>query len=124
MRKFRVIVNNEQHDVVLLERNNNSFHLKINGKNVLATIEQPIQAPVGVRAVGLQVNEVKAPFASIVSKIWVTDGNIVEKDQPLVTLEAMKMQNLIRSPRRAKIKSVLVNQGQKVEKEQVILIFE
>ena len=50
------------------------------------------------------------------------EGERVEQDQPLLILEAMKMENEIRSPRDCVIKKVEVEAGQRVEQNATMLI--
>jgi biotin carboxyl carrier protein len=47
-------------------------------------------------------------------KIAVAEGDTVERGQPVATLEAMKMNNVIRSPRAGTIVEVCVAAGQAV----------
>jgi biotin carboxyl carrier protein len=47
----------------------------------------------------------------------------VQKGGNLLVLEAMKMENIIKAPADVIIKSVKVNPGDKVEKNQVMMIF-
>ena len=47
----------------------------------------------------------------IVVEISVAPGEVVEKGQPLVILEAMKMQNEIRAPASGTVKSIHVTKG-------------
>ena len=48
----------------------------------------------------------------------------MSKGDSLLILEAMKMENVIKSPADGVIKSISVDQGQTVEKNQLILNFE
>jgi biotin carboxyl carrier protein len=50
-----------------------------------------------------------------VAKLLVTAGDEVKAGQPLVVLEAMKMENELRSPKDGKVAEVLVREGQAVE---------
>ena len=51
-------------------------------------------------------------------------GQEVKEDTPLLILEAMKMENIITSPRDGVIKSVLVNKGDAVDKNQLLVELE
>ena len=52
------------------------------------------------------VNEIKTPMYGKIIKILVNEGDWVNNGQILVVLEAMKMQNQIRSPREGTIKKL------------------
>ncbi len=56
-----------------------------------------------------------APMNGLVLKVLVAAGESVTKKQPLVVLEAMKMQYEITAPRDGVIESVHCNEGQQVE---------
>jgi acetyl/propionyl-CoA carboxylase alpha subunit len=51
---------------------------------------------------------VKAPIPGLISRVLVEPGQEVEVGQPVVVLEAMKMENEIRAPHAGKVGSVLV----------------
>jgi biotin carboxyl carrier protein len=48
----------------------------------------------------------EAPMPGVVTRVMVKAGDEVKKGQPLVALEAMKMEHLIRAPRDGRVKSV------------------
>jgi biotin carboxyl carrier protein len=56
--------------------------------------------------------------------IMVNVGETVTKDQALLVLEAMKMENVIKSPGDGKIKSISIQKANTVEKNQVMINFE
>ena len=49
---------------------------------------------------------------------------MVQENDPLLILEAMKMENSFLSPREGKIKSIAVVKGQAVDKGQLLIEFE
>ncbi|KAI9372556.1 carbamoyl-phosphate synthase L chain, ATP binding domain-containing protein [Aspergillus egyptiacus] len=65
------------------------------------------------KALGMKdvANSVLAPMPCKVLRVEVQAGDIVEKDQPLVVIESMKMETVIRSPQRGKIAKVVHQQG-------------
>ncbi|MES2875175.1 MAG: acetyl-CoA carboxylase biotin carboxyl carrier protein subunit [Bacteroidota bacterium] len=71
----------------------------------------------------LKISELKAPMPGMVLKVLVSEGEEVKKGANLVILEAMKMENVIKSPADVFIKSIKVTPGGKVEKNQVMIIF-
>ncbi len=72
----------------------------------------------------MEVNEVKAPMPGLVFDIMVAEGQEVTLDEPLMILEAMKMENIIKSPREGTIKKIKVNKTASVEKNAVLIEFE
>ena len=60
----------------------------------------------------------------LILEVSVEDGQEVKEGDALLILEAMKMENVITSPRDGKIKKIEVKQGEAVEKKHVLLTFE
>ncbi|GES64255.1 3-methylcrotonyl-CoA carboxylase subunit alpha [Aspergillus terreus] len=71
------------------------------------------RAPWMEKALGLKdaTNSVLAPMPCKVLRVEVQAGDVVEKDQPLVVIESMKMETVIRSPQKGTIAKVVHQQG-------------
>ena len=67
---------------------------------------------------------VKAPIPGLVVNVLVSEGQAVEEDEPLLILEAMKMENEIRSLRAGVVKKIDVIAGQRVEQNAIMLVVE
>lgn len=67
---------------------------------------------------------VKAPIPGLVVKVLVSEGETIREEQPLVLLEAMKMENELRAMRDGVIKQIKVAAGQRVEQNAVLIIME
>jgi biotin carboxyl carrier protein len=68
--------------------------------------------------------ELRAIIPGRVLSVDVADGDAVEAGQRVLVVEAMKMQNELRSPRAGTIKGVAVGPGQTVELGDVLLVVE
>lgn len=68
--------------------------------------------------------EIKAPMPGLILKILKQTGEEVKIGEPLLILEAMKMENEIRSTTGGVVKEVMVREGGSVEKNTVIIIIE
>jgi biotin carboxyl carrier protein len=55
-----------------------------------------------------------SPMPGVVTRVMVAVGDAVTKGQPLVALEAMKMEHLVRAPRDGRIRSIAAVVGQMV----------
>lgn len=64
---------------------------------------------------------IKAPMPGLVVKILVNEGAYVEKGEKVIIVEAMKMENALKSPVAGTIKSIKIVEGQAVEKDTVML---
>jgi len=65
-----------------------------------------------------------APMPGLILELKVAPGDKVAKGDPLVVIEAMKMENVIKAPGDAVIKAVKVSKGDSVEKGDQMLEFE
>ncbi|NPA90352.1 MAG: acetyl-CoA carboxylase biotin carboxyl carrier protein subunit [Chloroflexi bacterium] len=65
---------------------------------------------------------VKAPIPGLIVKVEVEVGQHVRADQPLVILEAMKMENEIRAPQAGIVREVRVSPGDSVEQGAVLVV--
>jgi len=73
---------------------------------------------------GKRVSDVKAPMPGLVLQVLVTEGQEVKDGEPVLILEAMKMENSIMLQGAAKIKKIHVKNGQSVEKGQALVELE
>jgi biotin carboxyl carrier protein len=65
---------------------------------------------------------VNAPMPGLVIKVVVSVGDTVAKNDQVVILESMKMENELRSPRDGVVTAVKVEAGASVEKDQVLVV--
>jgi biotin carboxyl carrier protein len=68
--------------------------------------------------------EVRATLPGMVLAVAVTEGEQVGDGDPLVTVEAMKMQNEVRAPRAGRVASLSVRPGMPVAAGALILRIE
>jgi biotin carboxyl carrier protein len=104
-----------------------SFKLRINGKRAHVTVKTSkdlILEKMGFNNLsGSKVLEVKAPMPGLVLKLIAQAGQEVKKGENLLVLEAMKMENMIKSPGDGFIDEILVKPSQPVEKNQLMIRF-
>jgi len=67
------------------------------------------------RAASEQAGDLLAPMPGRVRKTLVSIGDSVRKGQPLLVLEAMKMEHSIRAPRDGAVRRLLVREGDLVD---------
>ena len=106
----------------------NILHLKINGSIVKVTIKKDIELlleKIGIGNADAQsIKELKAPMPGVVLDIKVKKGDSIVKEDPLVILEAMKMENVLTSPMDGIVSSVEVSEKETVEKNTLLIKFE
>lgn len=68
--------------------------------------------------------EVQSFIPGTILEISVKEGEVVQEGEPLLILEAMKMQNRIQMPFTAKIKKINVNVGDRIPKDTLMIELE
>lgn len=71
-----------------------------------------------------KVKDIKSPMPGLVLEINVKSGAVVSKGDPLLILEAMKMENVIKSPIDGVVKEVFVIPSEAVEKNVILISFD
>ncbi|MBI3173737.1 MAG: acetyl-CoA carboxylase biotin carboxyl carrier protein subunit [Chloroflexi bacterium] len=66
-------------------------------------------------------DELTAPMPGQVRAVNVAEGESVTKGQTLLVLEAMKMEIRVSAPKDGRVGKLLIQQGQTVEREQVLI---
>src|SRR5690606_38018069 len=104
------------------------YVVEINGKKYETSLETPLDRLITTMGFasngGPDVDSIVAPMPGLLLDVLVQVGDRVEKGDRLLVLEAMKMENIIGSPREGTIKRILVKQGETVDKKQLLLEFE
>ena len=97
-----------------------TVHLGVNGNHFAARVDD--EHSLLVRSLfakpqsssGIQI--IRAPMPGLISRIEVSIGDEVASGKGLLVLEAMKMENEIRSLRHGRVQSIHVKKGKPVEK--------
>jgi methylmalonyl-CoA carboxyltransferase small subunit len=114
-------------DVEVLEEDESPWHSGY-GQHHPAPAPQPMPAPglYGHAADGNGEEEkvCLSPVTGLVIKVIVEPGQMVEPNQLIMVLEAMKMETNVMAHRAAKVKSVHVTPGDSVKVNQVLVEFE
>ncbi|GAB3581731.1 acyl-CoA carboxylase biotin carboxyl carrier protein subunit [Hymenobacter daeguensis] len=74
-------------------------------------------------ATATKINELKAPMPGLIVDIRVQPGQTVQKGDPLLVLEAMKMENILKAPADGTVGSLKVSLRDNVQKGQVLVQF-
>jgi biotin carboxyl carrier protein len=127
--KYHILQEHESYkaEITKANFNNKSYQVKINNNiynvdisNALDLLIKDMGFKVG-RA--KQVDFIKAPMPGLILEITIKVGQEVKENDPLLVLEAMKMENSITSPRDGIIKSISAQKGDAVEKNQLLIEF-
>lgn len=105
---------------------NEQFILDIRGNRIAFKIknerEKRLEGLVDKSASIQRDSKVKAPISGLVVKLEVEAGDKVVNGQPLLILEAMKMENSLNAPFDGVIESIKVVEGETVTLNQVLII--
>ena len=137
--KYKVRVGQREHEVALIGRSAERIQFEIGGSVYDVAIEPtqtlrrtgtsaPVQsvAPRQPASPAAQSNadEVRAPMPGIVVQVLVQLGAKVTLGQPVVVVEAMKMENSIAATKAGVVAHIGVKQGQQVNGGDVLLVIE
>ena len=89
-------------------------------KNI-TPVSEPVKTAPAKAAVPASGEKILSPFPGLIKNILVADGTAVKKDQPVIVLEAMKMDNEITAPCDGKI-TLNVAKGANVETNTVLAV--
>lgn len=127
---FHIIRNNKGYTATLVNQNpeEKTMVINVNGTDYEIAVKDKydlLLQQLGISAKSSSAAQViKAPMPGLIVNVVAGEGTEVKKGDTLLILEAMKMENVIKSPRDGKVKKVNVALKQAVEKNQVLLEFE
>jgi biotin carboxyl carrier protein len=113
---------------LVVEGSASAWYVTIDGRRIPVTVrtrrEQLLaEAEVAARGHGGPI-EVRASLPGLVVAVGASEGSEVAAGDPLVTIEAMKMQNEVRAPRAGRVGAVAVAPGQPVATGALLLRIE
>lgn len=119
---FSVLFDGRSHEICVTSSPNGRVHLQTGGFEFSAEVIDPRswsgRRHTGAEAEGRQ--QVVAPMPGKIIRILAAVGEKVEAGQGLLVVEAMKMQNEIRSPKSGTVERVLAAEGQAVNAGDVL----
>ncbi|MDT0607013.1 acetyl-CoA carboxylase biotin carboxyl carrier protein subunit [Croceitalea rosinachiae] len=129
-RTFHFLKDNQSYHIELINGNLDGkyYQMKINNTDYDVTVETPLDALIDsmgfVLGNSALVSSIEAPMPGLILEVSVEEAQEVKEGDQLLILEAMKMENVITSPRDGIIKSITVKQGEAVEKKFTLITFE
>ena len=128
--KYHVLQNNKPFKAELVDSNFNrkKYSIKVNNHSYDVDISNPLDLLIDQMGFTFgsskQVNSIKAPMPGLILDIHVKEGQEVKEDEGLLILEAMKMENVITSPRDGVIKTINAAKGDAIDKGHLLIEFE
>ncbi len=120
--RWSVVVEGASHEVALL--GGDPARVQVDGQQTTAMVtdERALAARRARAAAHGGRREIRAPMPGLLKAIHVSEGEVVERDGAVATLEAMKMENELRAPARAKVQRLAQAAGAKVESGALIAV--
>jgi biotin carboxyl carrier protein len=123
-RRYSVIVNNRSF-VVEANSEKNALRLLIDQYEWVIPVlnrQQRIESEIlGSSDVESSEGEIRAPMPGMILRIEVEPGQVIEAWQPLLVIEAMKMENEIRALISGTVTEILAQPRQAVEKDDLLI---
>ena len=120
-----LLVDDRSYRVVPERKGSGVWKLHLHGEVVVADVvderTKAIREMAGSGAVTVGPRPIVAPMPGMVVKVEVSEGDRVEAGEGVVIVEAMKMENELRSTGAGVVTRVHVREGDAVEKDQVLV---
>jgi biotin carboxyl carrier protein len=119
---FSILLRGQSHEIRVTPSPNGTLTLQTGLEEFTAEVVDP-RAWSGRRHSALEAEgrqQVVAPMPGKVVRLLVKAGDTVEAGQGLLVIEAMKMQNEIRSPKSGVVERLLAQEGQAVNASEIL----
>lgn len=126
-RHFHIIIENKgyQAEIIEFSQEQKTLVLRVNGNDYSISAKDKydlLLSKLGMENTSSKVQkEIKAPMPGLVLDIHVESGTELKKGDPVLVLEAMKMENILKAPGDGVVKSIRIEKGQAVEKSQILI---
>ena len=142
MRKYELKINNQTFKIDVNDFSSEEAKLTVNGKPMVVTVSgiehdtmkskvarKPMPAtggssgaPAPKAAPSSGGDKVTAPIPGKIMEIFVKEGDPIKVGQPVLKMEAMKMENVINATVAGTVGKILVNEGDAVAQGQELVL--
>lgn len=128
--QLHVLYNNKSYVATIIEKDVQlkQYTIDIEGQRFQVALKDELDMQIDQmgmnKATNVHIKELRSPMPGLILDIMAKDGMEINQDDKLFTLEAMKMENIIKSPLATTIAKVHVTKGEKVDKGQLLVTFE
>jgi len=120
-----IIWNKKKYQVEIIDKSQNQYEILVNGVSYQISVESPFSYKrrkyLAKNKEESKVERIPAPMPGKIVEFLVEENQQIKEGEPLLILEAMKMQNEIQSPITGKVKKIHVKSGQKVLKDDLMI---
>lgn len=125
--KLKLKIKGKECEVEILEEGEDKVKIKVGEKEFIFGKEEKkgislIQTSIPKR--DFSKKEIKAPIAGVISEIFVKEGDFVKREQKILFLSTMKMENEIVSDFDGKAKEIFVKKNQEVKEGETLIVLE
>lgn len=128
--QFHILLNGVSYSAELVNVNRKAKEALVKVNGTIHTVALSDRYDALLKSLGMETSHkadagfLMAPMPGLVLHLLVKEGDVLQKGDGFLVLEAMKMENLIKAQSDLRILSVEVSQGDKVEKNQILLRYE
>lgn len=114
-------------EVLKVDRRTRTLVVRVNNTRYEVTVKDKFDLL--LEKMGMGINNtgraiaVRAPMPGLIVDMKIGEGDEVKQNEPLLVLEAMKMENVIKSPGAGTVRRIHVSKGESVEKNQILVEF-
>ena len=122
---YSLLLDERSYEVHVESRSRQDFHVIVSGEGYEAQVQDEFshrlaRASSGLSGAGTE-SAIKAPIPGLVVKVNVKEGDRVEAGQPIVILEAMKMENELRAQRAGTVATIHAQPGDSVNQGETLI---
>lgn len=121
MRNFVVTIDGKSYSVGVEEVGESKTEGKVASGSTTTSVAAPVKSV--SQSGSIEGQKVLSPFPGLIKNLLVSDGASVKKDQPILVLEAMKMDNEITAPCDGKV-TISVAKGANVETNALLAVID
>ncbi|MDX9694419.1 MAG: acetyl-CoA carboxylase biotin carboxyl carrier protein subunit [Bacteroidales bacterium] len=114
-----------KYQVEITDKNQNQYEISVNGVSYSISVESPFSFKrkryLDKNKVDSKIEQIQAPMPGKIIELLVEENQVIKAGEPLLILEAMKMQNEILSNIDGKIKSIHFAPEDTVMKDDVLI---
>ena len=142
MKEYKYKINGNLYKVTVGDIEDNNVRVEVNGTSYTVELEKQAKpkikpvvrtesttpaappTPISRPAVSGGKSGIKSPLPCVILEIKVKEGDTVKRGQTLMILEAMKMENDIKSDRDGKVTAINVSKGESILEGTDLIIIE
>lgn len=125
--KLKLKIKGKKYHIEISEKDKEIIKIKVEDKEFVFKKEEkrePLIAKTSLPKRNFSEKKITASIAGTISEIFVKEGEFVKKNQKVILLSAMKMENEIVSDFKGRVKKILAQKNQEVKSEDVLIVLD